>query len=85
MVTEREQYIKERDEMLLKGDVDAMLEFIAKHRLKITHLSREIAEVTLHKAITADKNLPKSYRAKSKYWLGARGHHSLDDGDIDGD
>lgn len=78
-----EDFVKERDEMLLSLDIDRMLEFRAKHNPDAPVMSnREIAEIALHKARTAAKSLPMEARKLSKDWLEYRGWTSLDDGDI---
>jgi len=76
-------FVKERDEMLLTNDIDKMLEFHKKHNPHIPPpSSREVAEISLHKARTAARSLPIEERRKSKYWLTARGYNSLDEGDL---
>jgi hypothetical protein len=76
-----EHYIRERDAMLLKRDPDALIAFLAAHRLPVPS-SRASAEVTLHKSITAVQSLPLQIRKASKAWLAERGLHSLDDGEL---
>ncbi len=76
-------FVKERDEILLANDVEKMMEFHKKHNPHTPLLSsREVAEISLHKARTGAKSLPIEERRKSKYWLTARGYNSLDDGDL---
>lgn len=78
-----EEFLKERDAVLLSGDVDACVAFLLKHnpRLKPPS-SREVAELMMHKAITGSTGLPMEYRVKSYRWLMAHGSSSLDDGDV---
>lgn len=74
-------YNRARNEMLLKCDIDALLEFHKFHKLPVPS-SRAMAEVTLHKTRTAVASLPMEERRKSKKWLLQRGFHALDDGDV---
>lgn len=74
-------HIKERDEILLSGDIDRMMEFLVRNGLPPLS-SREFAEVVMHKARTAVCSLPREVRIASKQWLSERGYHSLDDGDM---
>ncbi len=77
------EFAKERDEMLLANDVDKMMEFHKKYNPHTPPpSSREVVEISLHKARTGTKSLPIEERRKSKYWLTARGYNSLDDGDL---
>lgn len=76
-------FVAERDAMLMKCDVDEMLAFHAKHNPDVPPpTTREVAEITLHKARTAAKSLPIDARRLSKKWLSERGYKSHDDGDI---
>lgn len=69
--------------MLLACDIDRMIEFAKKNRPNSPPFpNREVAEITLHKARTAVKNLPLEDRRSSRDWLLARGYSSLDDGDL---
>ena len=82
-----EKYVKERDEMLLKGSVAELKKFIAKYEeyynpMMVDALARakdEVLEITLHKMIIHCVNLPFDYRQKSADWLLDRGY-SLDFG-----
>jgi hypothetical protein len=74
-------YCAERNAMLLKGDVDALIAFNEKHG-NPPFSSRELAEVTLHKMCTAVETLPFEVRNASRKWLRERGYRSLDDGDL---
>ena len=75
-------YIRERNEMLCKDDVDAMLVFFAKYNPGRKFRSREQAEATMHKTRTAIPALPIELRKASHQWLKERHLHSLDDGDL---
>ena len=75
------KFIAARDAVLMTGDVDKVMAFFKEHNgHEIT--SREVSEVTMHKAITAVTSLPREYRAKSKAWLLDNGYSSFDDGDL---
>ena len=86
-----EKYVKERDEMLLKGSVAELKKFIAKYEeyynpMMVDALARakdEVLEITLHKMIIHCVNLPFDYRQKSADWLLGRGY-SLDLGGANG-
>lgn len=75
-------YLKERDEVLMSGNIDRLIAFQNKHNPSSPFRNREIAEVSLHKSRTAVQSLPMEYRLASKRWLSERGYHSLDDGDL---
>lgn len=75
--------IKERDEILLSGDIDRMIEFHAKHNPHLPRMTdRATAEAAMHKARTAVTTLPMEIRSASKAWLKERNYGSLDDGDV---
>ena len=74
-------FIQKRNEMLLKGDIEALKAFQREWGLHLPSCD-EVAWVTLHKTITAVPSLPLWYRQQSKAWLTERGYHSLDDGDL---
>lgn len=83
MIEELISFCKERDEMLLACDVDKSMAFHRKHNPgKMLNISRETAEIGLHKARTAVLSLPKEERLKSKKWLEDRGHTSMDCGTL---
>src|ERR1700761_6542637 len=76
-------FVKERDEMLMSGDVDRCIAFHEKHNPGIHAFpNREVAEVSLHKARTGARSLPMVFRLESKKWLNERGYTSLDDGEL---
>lgn len=76
-------FVAERDEVLLACDVDRMIALHTKYNPgSRTFISREIAEIALHKARTVAKSLPIESRLASKRWLSERGYSSLDDGDL---
>lgn len=86
-----ETYVKERDEMLLKGSVSELKKFFLKYKdcfnpMMVNSFSKaknEVLEITLHKMIVHSVNLPFGYRQKSADWLLDRGY-SLDLGDENG-
>ena len=86
-----EKYVKERDEMLLKGSVAELKKFVAKYKQyyspmianSMAKAKDEVLEITLHKMIIHSVNLPFDYRQKSADWLSDRGY-SLDLGGTNG-
>jgi hypothetical protein len=79
-----DDFVKERNEVLLRADLDEVIAFQKKHNPGSGWevAPREVHEVGMHKAITAVLNLPRSHRMKSKRWLTERGYKSFDDGDL---
>jgi hypothetical protein len=76
-------FCRERDEMLLAADVDRSIAFGLKHNPHaLPPSSREVAEISMHKAITAVRTLPLEHRRKSYRWLTERGYTSHDDGEL---
>ncbi len=75
-------YVKERDQVLLSGDIDKMYALIKKYQPKYAPKTRAVTEIAMHKAITAAGSLPFEYRLKSKKWLIDHKCHSLDDGEL---
>ena len=76
-------FLKERDAVLLTGDVDKVLAFWRKFNPHMREpSSRQVAEAAMHKAITASRTLPIEVRRTSKQWLEAHGSRSFDDGDV---
>lgn len=78
---EIKQYVKERDEMLLKCSADELRKFAKKyeHILRKGYLESflnapdMVVEITLHKMIVNCINLPFDFRQKSADWLLDRG------------
>lgn len=76
------KYVKERDEMLKKCDVNALCEFIKTHEefyregfaAKFAAASDEVKKCTLHKMIVNAVKLPEDLRRASALWLVARGY-----------
>jgi transcriptional antiterminator len=75
-----EKYVKERDEMLLKGSVNELKKFIAEHETYydlmlvdiIARAKNDTLEKILHTMIINCTNLPEDYRQKSLEWLQKR-------------
>jgi hypothetical protein len=76
-----QQFVKERNHVLLYQGPSDLKEFLKKRGLPVPK-NKQLMELTWHKSITAAKSLPLEYRQKSKDWLTVRGYHSLDDGDL---
>ena len=76
------KFIKERDEILLSGDLDRMVTFYQKHNPGRSVPARDVVEIAFHKARTGATSLPREIRMESKRWLNERGLGSLDDGDL---
>ncbi len=73
-------FVKERNYMLLKNDVDLMIAFFARHNPEMPPFSdREVAEVTLHKARSGARGLPREAHIASKLWLRERGYSDMAD------
>lgn len=76
------KFVKERDEMLKKCDVNELRKFIKSHTDcydpvligQICNASDEVLTVTLHKMIVNVPKLPKDLREKSAYWLVLHGY-----------
>lgn len=76
-------FIKERDEVLISGDITKMMEFHNRYHPELEPMKDpEIAEVALHKSRTAVTSLPIEMRRASKAWLMENGYQSMDDGDL---
>ena len=80
-MTDMKNYVKDRDEMLLKCDVNEFRKFVKEHEKMYTPMfadaivraSDELIEMTLHKMIVHCVNLPFDFRQKSAVWLLDRG------------
>lgn len=76
------RYVKERDEMLKKRDINELRKFVINHAEYYSTefveafmiASDEVLEVTLHKMIVNAIKLPKSMRDSSAIWLTSRGY-----------
>lgn len=77
-----DQYVKERDEMLMKRNVDEFRKFIKKWKKaydKLTYevmsiASDDVLEITMHKMIVNVTDMPKELKQDSIYWLSTRGY-----------
>lgn len=71
------KFVKERNEMLKKCDINELKWFINAHAdcygamfiNSINKASDEVLTITLHKMIVNVPKLPKQLREKSAYWL----------------
>jgi hypothetical protein len=77
----RREFLAARNVALATGDLDTVIEFARAFKQPL-HPNREIAEMAMHKAITACVDLDIELRRKSKRWLDARGLMSHDDGEL---
>lgn len=76
------KWVKERDEMLKKCDVNELRKFINAHpetygemfRNAINKASDDVLKITLHKMIVNAPKLPKDLREKSAFWLISHGY-----------
>lgn len=82
MDEEIKTFVKERDAALLSLDVDRVIALHVKHNPGLPTPSREVMELSMHKAITAARSLPREFRMSSKKWLQERGSTSMDYGDL---
>ena len=72
-----EKYVKQRDEMLLKCDINELRKFVRKNKglydkrfvKAFSVATDEVVEMTLHKMIVNCTNLPFNFRQKSADWL----------------
>lgn len=79
---EARAYVKERDKMLLKRDVNEFRKFVKNHEElyekeyleRFEKASDEILEITLHKMIASVTSLPKKLVQESILWLLERGY-----------
>lgn len=64
--------LKERNELLIRGDVDGLIKFLVKMG-EPRPRSRLVAEVTLHKARVNMPEMPRPLRVESAKWLRKNG------------
>ena len=77
-----EKFVKERDEMLLKRDVNELRKFVCEHTdyyepfyiVAINAASDEVLEITWHKMIANVTSLPIDFCEESVKWLLERGY-----------
>ena len=82
MKVQIKRYVKERDEMLKKCDVNELRKFVNDHKeaysaeylTAFNAASDEVLTVTLHKMIVNVPKLPKELRDKSALWLISHGY-----------
>ncbi len=75
-------FVKERDAALLSGDIAECKKYWKKWNPGLKFPNDMVAEMGMHKAITACLSLPLEFRKQSKAWLSERGYTSMDDGDL---
>lgn len=71
------QFVKERDEMLMKRDIGELRKFVAAHADEYgEEIARQVADagdsflkLVLHKTIISATSLPKDVREDSEAWL----------------
>lgn len=75
------KFVKERNEMLLKRDINELRQFINKcplyseeFKARINAASDEVLEITLHKMIVNVPKLPAFDRQASALWLITHGY-----------
>ena len=76
------KYVKERDAMLKKRDINELRKFVINHAEYFSTefveafmiAPDEVVEVTLHKMIVNAVKLPKHLRDSSAIWLTMRGY-----------
>lgn len=79
-MNEREQYVKDRDIVLLKCDVDEFRKFNKKYAYlhdreflrALDEASDYVLEMTLHKMIVSCTKMPLHHRKRSENWLTER-------------
>lgn len=77
-----QKYVKERDAMLLKCDVEELRKFVMDHAsyFSVDYVEAiciapvNILEITLHKMIVNVTSMPKELKNKSAKWLLERGY-----------
>ena len=74
-------FLNDRKEALLSMDKEVIKKYCQKYGIKMPE-EEETFWCAIHKARTADLQLPFYQRKKSKQWLFERGFHSMDDGDL---
>ena len=83
VLDEIKAFVKERDAVLIEGNLDKLRAFQKKHNPQLgMDPDDRVLEISLHKARTAAKSLPTDIRKASKQWLTERNYTSMDDGDL---
>lgn len=76
------KYVQNRDEMLLKRDVNELRKFVKENKKffdkeyldNFEKASDEVLEITLHKMIVSVTSLPMDFQNESLVWLLERGY-----------
>lgn len=69
-----DQFLKDRDGALLSLDADRIEAYAKKYGVEFFGKDHDLFWPTVHKAITANKNLPIEFRRKSKEYLNSIGY-----------
>ena len=77
-----DQCVQERNAAFLSLDEERIREYMIKWNGVDLPSNPDTFWASVHKAITAVKDLPINFRRQSKKYLTDRGMHSLDDGDL---
>jgi hypothetical protein len=75
------EYVRARNHVLRYQSPKDLKQFMLDRNMPVPR-NKEVLDILWHKSITAATSLDREYRRKSKEWLTARGHGSLDDGDL---
>ncbi len=78
------EFKRERNEALLSMDEEKIRGMVRKWNGIEMQKNPASFWLSVHKAITGNKDLPLEFRNKSKAWLNERGFHSWDDGELTG-
>jgi len=76
MSKEIEDYVRERNAVMLENNLQSFIKWAASHG--VTYYSPQIADLSRRKIITACVGLPQALRDEAKQWLEARGYKSWD-------
>lgn len=70
-----QNYVAERDRLVIEGDMDKIIAFMRKHNPNLQYFpNKETAEIMLHKCRVAIKSIPEEMRKASEEWLKAHGY-----------
>ena len=76
-----DEFLSDRKHALLSMDKSVINKYCDKYKIKMPE-DEETFWCAIHKARTADLNLPLEERKKSKQWLSERNFQSMDDGEL---
>jgi hypothetical protein len=76
-------FLLERKEALESCDLDKFIALHQKYNPGVAPMSREVVEIAMHKARTADRQLSMAERGLSKRWLTEKGYGSWDGGEVE--